>query len=95
MALLGQCSPAGFFLLLTVQAYVPPVAACRSKLSPSCAGCDTDRPCHEAVDVGAVSSAYVTAQHQPVWQTICVMVGGDDLRMAIFSYLSSRHHPSY
>ena len=100
--LLGAVFTAGFFLLLTVQAYIPALACL-----PLATGSilrwlwDTDRPVpQKQVDVGAgiMLPTYVTGpSSHGWWAIICVLVvAGMIFLMAVFGYLFVYGiHPAY
>jgi cytochrome c oxidase subunit I+III len=100
--LLGALFTAGFFLLLTVQAYVPAVA-CLPLATISILRWlwDTDRPvAQKEVDVGAgiMLPTYVTGPSaHGWWAIICVLVvAGMVFFMAVFGYLFLYGiHPSF
>jgi len=100
--LLGALFTAGFFLLLTVKAYVPAFACLPlATLSILRWLWDTDRPVPQMlVDVGAgiMLPTYVTGRSaHGWWATICVLVvAGMIFVMAIFGYLFVYGiHPQY
>jgi cytochrome c oxidase subunit I+III len=100
--LLGALFTAGFFLLLTVQAYVPAIICLPlATLAILRWLWDTDRPVlQKKVDVGAgiMLPTYVTGPSaHGWWATICVLVvAGMIFAMAVFGYLFVYGiHPTY